>query len=882
MKRGQKKRTTDNSKRASYTPREGDATSSSKPSLLRHPLRQSIPTTSPAPDLSLPLPTTPSRSNIGVTENPSLTPVNSPEPELDTYPIDTNPFELRAPPPSKTPSINFEADLSPIPGQYFENPMTSTATETRGKDKGKRREVETESVEEYVESLLKPIEADPEPEGEELAKEEAELTPEEVLQQRYRMLKLRKVSDYYVGDYSDVPQRAIAANPEVEIVSFYEEDGSIPLSYASFTGQFDYRDIPESHCAHLRDRRKEAVRLGSQFLRRPGLVNFEANPLSRTERKRFSKELELLNKFLTYWRRVEVDKEEVAYAVVPENYIELLKALRQLLMDSRLDYQVRGLPLPEIPYWGKNALVAQWWDFNDLECIGACWRVQVERFLKDIAKNTDKPHKNIEVGKDTQKSRAPGRVVGTRDVRPTMITDDPGSISQFKKVRSEQYDTLRGTLRAHNKPNIGYISTASKQFTEQFGTRDQRQRYPISDPGRAPSRASRHSNVSNRPVDSGKDNSGDGPPSDSSDGSGDEGEDGPGRNNGQGPPRRPGRDMNPPGGDPEGDPQGGGGGGGPGNGGNGDRQEGFEIGRARHFAMTDPPRFDNKLKADLIPTWNGDMDRIITWETQLNDLAKRSDIVHQQLGYLVPTRFRESAEEWYYSLSEKRRRELEHDWTTLRDGINRYYMNRKWMDDQKISANKATYRNKGHYQETPSEYFIRKKELLMRVYDYTDTQLIQEVMEGAPTSWINIVTPHLYQDIDEFQEVIKFHENALMSLTRPYRDYYRENDNGNKPGFTKARVNLVGSSKNLPPPQYPKDDSIVSKRQTPEEAGGRPCRHCGSHKHWDYECRYSRRGMRKARMNHIECEQEDIEAQQRYDDLYYGLASDDESEKEDF
>ncbi|KAJ3711030.1 hypothetical protein C8R42DRAFT_537986, partial [Lentinula raphanica] len=579
----------------------------------------------------------------------------------------------------------------------------------------------------------------------------------------------------------------------------------------------------------LRDRRKEAVRYGSQFLNRPALLNFEANALSRTERKQFKVELELLRKFLTHWREVTVSKEETAYAVVPDSYVELLKALRRLLTETRIDFQVQGIPPPEMPVWGKNALVAQWWNFNDLECVAACWRIQVENFLAEIARNTEKP---LEF--DREQLAKPYRGQGqTADIAPG-----------FKEVRTAQYNTLRGTLRSQVRPDLNTNrGSSSRQFAEEFRgtTPEPRQQ----DPGREDviSNASRSSFHSNRRRGEGR-----GPPFDPP--GGDPGDEPP-----NGPPRVPPR--GPPGrGEPDLD------------------QRSNQFGNGSN----EVPRFDIKLKPDLIPTWDGDMEKIITWETQLNDLAKRSSIVRKQLGYLVPTRLRDQAESWYYSLSERRRSELEIDWPTLRNGINRYYMNRKWMDDQKISANKATYRDSSHTHEMPSEYFIRKKELLMRVYDYSDTQLIQEIMEGAPTSWINVVTPHLYTDVDEFQEVIKFHENSLMALSRPYREYWpRESSTPYKnPAPSKAYVRLVGSSPNLPPPQFPKDDSNVSKKASPEEKGLRPCRHCGSGKHWDYECKYARKGVKRARMNHIVTTPEDIQAQQEYDDAYYDLSSDDE------
>ena len=82
-------------------------------------------------------------------------------------------------------------------------------------------------------------------------------------------------------------------------------------------------------------------------------------------------------------------------------------------------------------------------------------------------------------------------------------------------------------------------------------------------------------------------------------------------------------------------------------------------------------------------------------------------------------------------------------------------------------------------------------------------------------------------------------------------------------------------------PKFPCDDKTISKRATPKDKGARPCRHCGSDLHWDPECKYARRSMREARTHLVECSTDNLEAQDAYDELYYGL-SDREDTQEDF
>ena len=64
------------------------------------------------------------------------------------------------------------------------------------------------------------------------------------------------------------------------------------------------------------------------------------------------------------------------------------------------------------------------------------------------------------------------------------------------------------------------------------------------------------------------------------------------------------------------------------------------------------------------------------------------------------------------------------------------------------------YQETGYQRETPSEYYIRKSELLNTIYSLDDSELILEIMEGAPACWNTILTTQLYIDAIKFQEAI--------------------------------------------------------------------------------------------------------------------------------
>ncbi len=223
-------------------------------------------------------------------------------------------------------------------------------------------------------------------------------------------------------------------------------------------------------------------------------------------------------------------------------------------------------------------------------------------------------------------------------------------------------------------------------------------------------------------------------------------------------------------------------------------------------------------------------------------------------------------------------------------------MNRALMDRKKSRANRAYFQEPGHNNESPSEYYIRKSELLRLVYYMQDSEIIMEVMNSAPSSWTSILTTHLYTSLVEFQAAIRYHEEALLRSsnansrrndfgTRDTRETYRpqQNSRGSRPQRN-TRTFLVGWSANLGKPQFPRDDSMVSKGKTPEDKGARPCRHCGSPKHWDNECSHARKGARQARANLARYEEEDFKAEEEYNELYAATDSeiDEDSNQQDF
>ncbi|RDX45326.1 hypothetical protein OH76DRAFT_1304573, partial [Lentinus brumalis] len=167
---------------------------------------------------------------------------------------------------------------------------------------------------------------------------------------------------------------------------------------------------------------------------------------------------------------------------------------------------------------------------------------------------------------------------------------------------------------------------------------------------------------------------------------------------------------------------------------------------------------------DIVPTWDGDTHTLARWIIRVNTISKKSETVRTQLGMIVPQRLTGRAEQWYYSLPEARREQCEQAWDDMRAVIGSYYMNRAWTDRTRKEALAIRYRERGHERELPSDYFIRKKELLELAYDNSEREVNGDIMAGAPFSWHTLIPVDSFNTTEELQTAIKLREEELIRL----------------------------------------------------------------------------------------------------------------------
>lgn len=625
------------------------------------------------------------------------------------------------------------------------------------------------------------------------------------------------------------------------------------------------------------DRVDQAINFGQNYFQRVPANNDDR--LTRTQT--FSTELGLLDQLFSEALTTVLSSGARAYAIEPlfaQKLVTTLAHRRKQAQDSLL---MAGVEMPELPIWGPYNNLEAFWILNDFEICAACYRREVECFLAYLARyhkfidlkpgrrarrkgredersstTSDELVVEAEVGISSSTPRRKGRKTGVRDDEEYATPGRKGWRTEVNEslgagIEREQVGQKNKRNRRTSNEFFSAGMSSSDALANLFDGGDRPRRpTPIQeeDEGEDPSPPQRPP-ARRVHIDDG------GPPDDDSSDSSDDDE-----------PRKP----SPP------------------------HQSlpkaTTKTNAPRNPAPADEIKFDTKLKREAIPEWDGNSDTIVHWITRVNELARSSRTVYQQLGALIPQRLKDGASKWYYSNPADHRTKLERDWGTMRDGIGAYYMNRAWLDKQKGRAIRAAYRDQTAPRETPSEYLIRKLDLIRLVYQMTDSQLINEIMNGAPSHWNNVLTTYLYDNIVDFQNAIKYHEDNLMRLDypRPFRPYLGASGTAERQGdpyrmVKNARTNAVGWSTNLPAPKWPKDDSTISKRGSPVAAGGRACRHCGSDNHWDNECKYARRATRDARANLVvgSSRADEDQAQQEYDNLYYSIPSDDEGLPED-
>jgi hypothetical protein len=307
----------------------------------------------------------------------------------------------------------------------------------------------------------------------------------------------------------------------------------------------------------------------------------------------------------------------------------------------------------------------------------------------------------------------------------------------------------------------------------------------------------------------------------------------------------------------------------------------------------------------VVPKYYGGAEELMEWITQLDHVVRRHPDLLGELGYVVPLRFEKDAKIWFNALDPAWQQYMMQDWRLMKENMARYFWNPHWLNKLRSKAHQAKYREPGKdtESETPSQYIMRKKDLLDAAYSFTDPEAIEEVLRGAPQQWKTLLSTATLVTWMDFMFKVKEIEELLQDFKHSKSDSYKSSDfnkafetwrherREKKKEKKKARVHAVNtpsSGKKPHVPNYPPDDKNVSK-VTPASQGKRPCWHCGSGNHWDNHCKYARKNATKARVHFASIEGDELREQEEYEAAEAGFSSssesseeDDESDSEDF
>jgi hypothetical protein len=296
-----------------------------------------------------------------------------------------------------------------------------------------------------------------------------------------------------------------------------------------------------------------------------------------------------------------------------------------------------------------------------------------------------------------------------------------------------------------------------------------------------------------------------------------------------------------------------------------------------------PVHFDTKLKPDVIPEWDGNTDELMRWIRKINEISNYSDYMHIQLGQQVPLKFTKHAARWYRSLSVSYQREITENWDTLKLAILIHYMSRAVLEKAKVVALAVCYRDKGHEDETPEDYVIRKEEALTGTCNWTDSELVFEIMNGAPKSWRTLIDTYTTTTYHDLLDQVSWFQSDLMAADHTSNPNIQlqldkmmtvihklENKShlSSKVRSHKVDSKPIGWHKNLPKPKFKRHDNNTSKKKTPKDVGARGCKYCRSLNHWDRECTKPKTSdIKQAQAHAASLEDEEAATQNAYDDL---------------
>ena len=156
------------------------------------------------------------------------------------------------------------------------------------------------------------------------------------------------------------------------------------------------------------------------------------------------------------------------------------------------------------------------------------------------------------------------------------------------------------------------------------------------------------------------------------------------------------------------------------------------------------------------------MDQLLNWVEDIDHISERSLDIYNHLGWIIPERLKNEAKEWFKRLPALQRVAVQANWGTMRTALLNYFVTPEWLQDQQQIVLQMRYRQRGHENEKPINYFYQKKKALELVYNPDENHFISEIFARTPDHWAIILDRRTINSLDDLRIKLKEQEEALL------------------------------------------------------------------------------------------------------------------------
>ncbi|KAF9516605.1 hypothetical protein BS47DRAFT_1390654 [Hydnum rufescens UP504] len=269
------------------------------------------------------------------------------------------------------------------------------------------------------------------------------------------------------------------------------------------------------------------------------------------------------------------------------------------------------------------------------------------------------------------------------------------------------------------------------------------------------------------------------------------------------------------------------------------------------------PKFKLEFRPNDLPEYDGSDNAFVTWTEDLDHYTAGSCRMREQLAFAATMRFTKHADVWWRSLPNATKIQASQDWDSLKLIMRTRLLGTRWYDKQVTIYDELRFRNRGHEKETPTEWLTRKVRACRVLHPLPDipdpvfdSLEVGTLMEHTPPSWRAYVDVDLCHDTDALFSRVKDQEDALLAISnlsnsRQTEDIANEVIRRVHEDLRRSRYRspaMMASSSSLEL-SYAYEPSDVRSKRKPI----RPCRHCGSKLHYDYDCGSYKKDPKRAK-----------------------------------